>query len=81
MLTNKVKIPRKQNEAYHMSSENPNRNRLQVLSSHFTAMASEKEAALLAVPSDALTMYYFFPFMFPFSVSLALFIIVGFLKD
>ncbi|PHT96768.1 Histidine triad nucleotide-binding protein 2, mitochondrial [Capsicum chinense] len=57
MLTNKVKIPRKQNEAYHMSSENPNRNRLQVLSSHFTAMASEKEAALLAVPSDAPTIF------------------------
>ncbi|KAM3339761.1 14 kDa zinc-binding protein [Capsicum galapagoense] len=57
MLTNKVKIPRKQNVAYHMSSENPNRSRLQVLSSHFTAMASEKEAALLAVPSDAPTIF------------------------
>lgn len=60
-----------------MSEENPNRSRLQILTSHFThhkksAMASEKEAALLAVPSDSPTMYafllIFLIFMFHFSV-------------
>ncbi|TMW82604.1 14 kDa zinc-binding protein [Solanum lycopersicum] len=45
-----------------MSEENPNRSRLQILTSHFThhkksAMASEKEAALLAVPSDSPTIF------------------------
>ncbi|KAJ8570559.1 hypothetical protein K7X08_037531 [Anisodus acutangulus] len=40
-----------------MSEENPNRSRIQVLTSHFTAMASEKEAALLAVPSDSPTIF------------------------
>lgn len=44
----------------NMSEENPNRSRLQTLTSHFTAMASEKEAALLTVPSDSPTMYSFF---------------------
>lgn len=57
-----------------MSEENPNRSRLQILASHFThqkisAMASEKEAALLAVPSDSPTMYVFISTsIFQFSV-------------
>ncbi|MCD7450767.1 Histidine triad nucleotide-binding protein 1 [Datura stramonium] len=45
-----------------MSEENAHRSRLQILTSHFThqkksAMASEKEAALLAVPSDSPTIF------------------------
>ncbi|XP_009619340.1 14 kDa zinc-binding protein [Nicotiana tabacum] len=48
-----------------MSEENPNKRRLQILTAHFTthqkkkpaAMASEKEAALLTVPSDSPTLF------------------------